>query len=152
MKKHFREGLEKRNGKRGLLSSIGFGLIILVRAGVMNVKLTTAREWWWHKWLTDGILSGQVEFKSQDGLRLFQYRIAVNLFSLADGLFLKAFNRMLHFFFPVYNNHLPLSNLSIIIYRCTKKRKKQILKEAGKGPCFYKKLTRACLIIEGKTH
>ena len=26
---------------------------------------------WWHKWQSDGNLSGQAGFKSQDGLRLF---------------------------------------------------------------------------------
>ena len=44
----------------------------------------------------DGILSGQAGFKSWDGLGLFQLGMAVNLFSLGDGLFLMTCNRMVH--------------------------------------------------------
>ena len=99
------------------------------------------RQWWRLKWYSNGILSGQARFKSQDrlctlhgsgggtsgramafclakpgsnprtDLGFFQFRISVNLLLLGVQLFLIMFNRMMH--------TLPSSFLfPIIIYHC----------------------------------
>ena len=81
------------------------------RQPTKKFNLHCLRQRWWHKWKSVCIISGQAGADSQEGLRLFQFRITVNLFSLAVGLFLIMCNRTV--------DTLPSSFLfPIIIYPC----------------------------------
>ena len=52
--------------------------------------------WWWFMTWSNCILTERAGFKSLDGIRLFWFRIAVNLFILGIGLFLSMCYKMVH--------------------------------------------------------
>ena len=78
-------------------------------------------------------MSGQARFESWYRLRFLQFRIAVNLFSLGVGLFLKHVIEqcILSFFFCVCYHHLPLQNYNLTMYQ----EKGKINSKRGRDMC-----------------